>query len=78
MDKPSTGAADGFGSALCDLPARELRRLIGLRKVSPVEVMMACLSRIEALEPAVNALAATDFDRALLQARQAEDRVMRG
>jgi amidase len=78
MDKPSTGAADGFGSALCDLPARELRRLIGLRKVSPVEVMMACLSRIEALEPAVNALAATDFDRALLQARQAEDQVMRG
>lgn len=39
---------------------------------------MACLSRIEALEPAVNALAATDFDRALLQARQAEDQVMRG
>lgn len=63
---------------LADRSACELRRLIGRRQVSPVEVMRACLARIEAIEPAVNALAATDFERALAQSRAAEQAVMRG
>ena len=49
------------------LPERsavELRRLIGSRQLSPVELMDACIARIEALNPAVNAIAATDFERA--------------
>ncbi|HEX5738945.1 MAG TPA: amidase [Hydrogenophaga sp.] len=64
-----------------DLTARsalELRRLIGRREISPVELMKACIDRIEALNPGVNAIAATDFDRSLAQAREAEAQVMRG
>lgn len=63
------------------LPERsavELRRLIGARQLSPVELMHACIARIEALNPAVNAIAATDFERALATARAAEAAVMRG
>ena len=63
------------------LPERsavELRRLIGSKQLSPVELMDACIARIEALNPAVNAIAATDFERARDAARQAEADVMRG
>ena len=35
--------------------ATELRRLIGSRQLSPVELMDACIARIEAFNPAVNA-----------------------
>ena len=56
----------------------ELRRLIGSRQLSPVELMDACIARIEALNPAINAIAATDFERARESARAAEADVMRG
>ena len=58
--------------------ALELRRLIGRREISPVELMKACIDRIETFNPGVNAMAATDFDRALAQARAAEAQVLRG
>jgi Asp-tRNA(Asn)/Glu-tRNA(Gln) amidotransferase A subunit family amidase len=58
--------------------AVELRRLIGSRQLSPVELMDACIARIEALNPAINAIAATDFERARACARAAEADVMRG
>jgi len=58
--------------------AVELRRLIGAKQLSPVELMDACIARIEALNPAVNAIAATDFERARESARAAETDVMRG
>jgi amidase len=64
-----------------DLPgtsAVELRRLIGSRQLSPVELLDACIARIESLNPAVNAICATDFTRARETARRAEARVMRG
>ena len=63
------------------LPERsavELRGLIGSKQLSPVELMDACIARIEALNPAVNAIAATDFERARDSARAAEADVMRG
>jgi len=63
---------------LPETSAVELRRLIGSRQLSPVELMDACIARIEALNPAVNAIAATDFERARANARIAEDEVMRG
>lgn len=63
---------------LCERSAIELRRLIGTRQLSPVELMNGCIARIEALNPAVNAIAATDFERALAAARHAESEVMRG
>ena len=63
---------------LPEISAVELRRLIGGRQLSPVELMDACIARIEAVNPAINALCATDFDRARETARQAEAQVMRG
>lgn len=63
---------------LVALSAVQQRRLIGQRKLSPVELMQACIARMEALNPGVNALAATDFERALAQAKVAEGQVMRG
>lgn len=50
--------------ALVARSAVELRAMIGRRQVSPVELMDACIARIEALDPAVNAIAARDLDRA--------------
>lgn len=65
-------------ASLVGLSARELRRLIGTRQLSPVELLRACIARIEAINPAVNALCETDFERALIQARVAEAAVMKG
>ncbi|MFL9867231.1 amidase family protein [Paraburkholderia fungorum] len=63
---------------IVELPATTLRRLIGSRQISPVELLDACIARIEALDPFVNAMAATDFDAARAAARTAEKAVMRG
>ena len=45
---------------LCDLSAVELRRLIGRKKVSPVELLDSCLLRIRATDGAINAMVALD------------------
>ena len=63
---------------LPELSALELRRLIGTRQISPVELMEACIAQIEKYNPAINAIAATDFDRARQTAKKAETAVMRG
>jgi len=64
--------------SLVTLPATELRRLIGTREISPVELLAACIERIEALDPAVNAIAARDFERARREAEAAEAAVRDG
>lgn len=64
--------------SLTEMSAVELRRLIGSRQVSPVELLDACIARIQALNPAVNAICATGFERARHAARVAEAAVMRG
>ena len=48
----------------CDLTAVEARRLIGQRKLSPVELLESCLKRIGEVNHAVNAVVALDEDRA--------------
>ncbi len=60
------------------LPATELRRLIGARQLSPVALLDACIARIEAINPYVNAVTATCFDRARSEARAAEHAVTSG
>jgi hypothetical protein len=55
---------------LPELSALELRRLIGTRQISPVELMEACIAQIEKYNPAINAIAATDFDRARQTAKK--------
>ncbi|MGF6639621.1 amidase [Paraburkholderia sp. 35.1] len=64
--------------SLVSLSAVDARRLIGDRSISPVELLDACIARIEAINPAVNAMAATCFERARDEARRAEAAVMRG
>ncbi len=63
---------------LCSLPAVEARRRIGTKELSPVELLEACITRIEAVDPAVNAIAARDFSRAREVARTAEAAVLAG
>ncbi len=57
---------------LLALSSVELRRRIGSKEISPVELMDAAIERIEALNPAVNAIAATDFALARKLAARAE------
>ncbi|MBR0643317.1 amidase [Plastoroseomonas hellenica] len=61
----------------CDLTAVEARRLIGSRKLSPVELLESCQARIDAVNPAINAMVAEDRGAALAAARAAEAAVMR-
>jgi amidase len=65
-------------TALLATPAVELRRLIGAKEISPVELLEACIERIEAINPAVNAITATCYDRARDEARAAERDVLAG
>ncbi len=62
----------------CDLSAVEARRLIGTRELSPIELLDSCIARIEAVNPAVNAVVATCYDRARDEAKEAERAVMQG
>ena len=62
----------------CDLPAVEARRLIGLKKLSPVELVNSCLKRIDATNKTYNAIVDLDRKRAKADAKAAEQSVMRG
>jgi amidase len=62
----------------CDLTAVEARRLIGLKQLAPSELLQSCIARIEAVDPAVNAMVARDFDRARTAAKAADAAVARG
>src|SRR5690349_18615849 len=63
---------------LIEQTAVELRRLIGSKAVSPVELLEACIARIQRVNPFINAVTATCFARARAEARAAESAVMRG
>jgi len=59
------------------LPALELARLIRARELSPREVIEACLSRIDRVNPAINAFTVVLEDGAAVQARRAERQIAR-
>ena len=64
-----------------DLAYRSASELIALfrgKHASPVEVTRACLARIEALNPSLNAFCIVDAEGALRAARESEARWMRG
>jgi len=65
-------------SDLCFAPAVELAELIRRRALSPVEITRAVLERIERLNPALGAYVLVHAERALEQARRAEEAVMAG
>lgn len=60
------------------LDARALVRLIAVRDVSPVEVINACLSRLDSVEPFINAFVSVDADGARRAAKAAELQVLSG
>lgn len=62
---------------ICYTPATALAKLIASRAVSPVEVMRAVLARAEKLNPTLNAICTPTADRAMAEARAAEEAVMR-
>ena len=63
---------------LCFTPAVELARLIRDRALSPVDITRAVLERIERLNPALGAYVLVHAERALAEARRAEQSVMAG
>ena len=62
----------------CDLSAVEARRLMASKKLSAVELAESCIARAEAVNPAVNALVAQDFDAMRAEAREAQRAIDRG
>jgi Asp-tRNA(Asn)/Glu-tRNA(Gln) amidotransferase A subunit family amidase len=68
----------GHNSELTALSSVELRRRIATKEISPVELLEACLARIEAYNPAVNAVTATTLARARREAKAAEAAVRAG
>ncbi len=63
---------------LSDLDATVARQLIGAAELSPVELLESCIGRIERVDPAVNAMVTRAFERARLEAREAEAAVRGG
>jgi amidase len=62
----------------CDLTAVQARRLIGTKQLASTELLASCIARIEAVDHAINAMVARDFDRALVAAKAADAVVARG
>ena len=63
---------------LLALSAVELRRRIGTKEISPVELLEASVQRIRKINPAVNAVTAMCVERARKEAKAAETAVRRG
>src|SRR5919197_6037082 len=70
--------AESKESELLLMSLAEVSELLRFKKVSPVELTQACLARIEALNPELNAFITITSEMALEQARQAEAEIQRG
>ena len=62
----------------CELTAVEALRLIGMRELSPVELLQSCIDQVERIDPAVNAMVTRAHERARVEAAAAEAAVLRG
>lgn len=63
---------------LCDLTATSARRMIANKSISPVELLKSCLKRIDDVNPTLNAIITIESERALTEAKAAEQAVMDG
>lgn len=62
---------------LCDLTASQMRLLIHRRELSPLELLDACLARIDERNPTFNAIVSQCADRAREEAHQAQSQLQR-
>ncbi len=62
----------------CDLSAVAARALIGAKKLSARELLDSCIRRMDAIDPAVNAMVARDDDKARKDAAKADEATARG
>lgn len=60
------------------MSATEARRLIGERKLSPVDLLESCIDQVERVNPKINAVVTKAYDRARDEAKKAEADVARG
>jgi amidase len=63
------------GAEICFLEASELARLIRAREVSAEETMAACLDQVERTNPRINAIVTLLPERAMRDARAADERL---
>ncbi len=63
---------------LVTLSSVELRQRIGAKEISPVELLEACITRIQEVNPAVNAITATRLAGARKDAKAAEKAALAG
>lgn len=70
--KQDTSTSVELSSELLQMSARSLARIIRRREVSPVEVVEAHIQKIQAVNPALNAVVEDRFHLAREEARQAE------
>jgi len=63
---------------MIDLSISEAAELLRQKKISPVDLVTACLDRIENLNPVLNAFITVTHEAAMAQARAAEDEIQRG
>ena len=73
-----TAPLDSKVDDLAALSLWDAGELLRARRVSPVELTNACLSRIERLNPALNAFITVTGDQARAEARAAESDIARG
>lgn len=67
-----------MASGLAFKTIRELRADLSKKEISPTELLDDVISRYEKLEPDLNMFAHVDFDSARKQAKESEDRLMKG
>lgn len=65
-------------SELCDQNAVDLRRMIGSKQISPLELLDSCINRVETVNPTLNAVVSECYDRARDEAKAAEAEMMAG
>ena len=65
-------------SDLCYTPASELTGMMIQKKISPVELMEAVITRVNEINPRLNAICTFTPEKALEEAKQAEDAVQQG
>ena len=64
--------------SLCEMTATDLRRMIGRKDISPVEIVEASIERIETTDPSLNAVVTKNYEGARKAAKAAEKDVLDG